>query len=385
MAKLSTKLATLGRGFGKENKLVNSPISRASTILYDNYQEFHDSHYEPYPVIDYARRGTPIIRDLESAICDLEEGIYTRITPSGLTAITTAVLSLAKAGDHVLITDRVYGPARDFYEKTLVKYGIEVEFYPPTIGEDINDLIRDNTSMIHVEAPGSFTFVLQDIPAITKAAKAKGVMVMADGSWASPIGLQTLKLGADVAIQSLTKYISGHSDVMYGAITTNNEKAREMIHQTYTDLGMSASPDGAYLVLRGLRSVELRLAKHQENALKIVQYLKTKDTVDHISCPMDPDHPHHDIWKRDFTGGSGLFSFALKREYGEDKIANFIDALEMFYLGHCWGAYESLIYPDRPKRQFDCWSKDRMIIRLSIGLEDPEDLIEDLEKGFAAL
>ncbi len=385
MTKLSTKLATLGRTSAAKVHLVNPPITRGSTILFDNYEDFKQSHHNPYPSLDYARRGTSIIREVEDVICQLEEGIYTRVTPSGMSAISTASLALCAAGDHILVTDHAYGPARDFYENTLPQFGIEVDFYPPTIGGEISRYFKENTRFVHVESPGSFTFDLQDIPAIAKAAHANNVLVLADGSWASPILMQTLKLGADVAVQSLTKYMSGHSDVMYGAITAGNEEVRDKIHQMYTHMGMCTSPDDAYLVLRGLRTVELRLKQQQENALQVVNYLKTQDAVDYISCPMDPDHPQHTLWQRDFNGCSALFSFVLKKDYTEEKIAKFVDTLDIFHLGHCWGAYESLIYPDRPKRAFDCWSKDRIVIRLSIGLEDPQDLIQDLEKGFKAL
>jgi cystathionine beta-lyase len=383
--KPATAATHLGRNPGAFLGAINTPVFRASTIAFANVAELERAERGQYEGIGYGLHGLPTVTDLQRALAELEGGAAAFAVPSGLTATTLPLLALCKAGDHVLMTDSVYFPTRRFCATTLARFGIDVEFYDPLIGAGIESLMRATTRVVFVESPGSLTFDVQDIPAIARVAHAHGAWVIADNTWATPLFFRAFDHGADVSVHAVTKYIGGHSDVLLGAIICN-EATRGAMHRQWTDLGVTASSDDCFLALRGLRTLPTRLARHQQSALAIAAWLAARDDVAEVLYPALPGARGHALWKRDFTGAGGLFGVVLK-PVPKARVDALLDALELFALGWSWGGFESLAIPVRHERaralsKFDVAGP---MLRLSIGLEDPGDLIADLDQAFAHL
>jgi cystathionine beta-lyase len=378
-----TKLVTAGRDPKAYHGFVNPPVYHASTVLYPNAEDFlaHRARYQ------YGRRGTPTTEALEQALQELEGPNCAGVSllPSGLSAISTALLSVVHAGDHLLVTDSTYGPTRNFCEHVLKRLGVTTTYYDPGIGGAIAGLMQPNTRAIYLESPGSLSFEMQDTGAIAKAAHDKGALVLMDNTWATPLYFRPLDHGVDLVIQAGTKYIGGHSDVMLGTVSAN-AAALANLKTTVRYTGVCEGPDDVYLGLRGLRTLSVRLERHYKSGLAVARWLEQRPEVLRLLHPAMPSHPGHAIWKRDFTGASGLFSMVLKPVPRKAYLA-FLDTLELFGIGASWGGYESLAIP------FDCtslrsatrWEPGGPTVRFHIGLEAVEDLTDDLERGFAAL
>jgi cystathionine beta-lyase len=380
----ATKLVTAGRDPASFHGFVNPPVYHASTVLYPNAEDFlaHRSRYQ------YGRRGTPTTEALESALQELEgpQCAGVSLVPSGLAAISTAFLSLVRSGDHVLVTDSAYGPTRNFCEQVLTRLGVTTTYYDPTInGADIGPLLRPNTRLVYLESPGSLSFEMQDVAEIAKTAHAKGALVLMDNTWATPLYYRPLDHGVDLAIQAGTKYIGGHSDVMLGTISANAATLTDL-KQTVRLTGLHEAPDDTYLGLRGLRTLGIRLDRHYASGVAVARWLEQRPEVLRMLHPALPSHPGHAIWKRDFSGASGLFSMVLKPVPRPAYFA-FLDTLELFGIGASWGGYESLAIPFDcgPLRSATKWEPGGPTVRFHIGLEAVEDIIADLERGFAAL
>ncbi|NVJ97408.1 MAG: cystathionine beta-lyase [Alphaproteobacteria bacterium] len=382
--KTETILTTTGRRKEWTHGIVNPPVYRASTCLFDTYAEYRERVADPAARhLFYGRKGTPTQWSLEDAVTELEKGAGTMLFPSGVAAITAAILSLVRAGDHILITDSAYDPTRSFANGILKMMGVETTYYDPMIGAGVEALFKENTRLVFTESPGSLTFEVQDLPAIIGAAKARSIAVITDNTWATPLFLNPIALGADISINAATKYLGGHSDVMMGTATAN-EQTFTKLRRTAYGLGQTVSADDAALVLRGIRTLGVRLKTHEENALKVAAWLKEHPLVDQVLHPAFEECPGHAIWERDFAGSTGLFSIVLKTGTYEDT-AHIVDDMELFKMGFSWGGYESLILPSDPTgaRSVSNWSAPGPLLRLHIGLEDADDLIADLEAGLA--
>lgn len=380
--KTDTQLVHGGRRDEWSHGIVNPPVYRASTCLFDSYAELRERCADPSAKkLFYGRKGTPTQWALEEAITELEGGEGTMLYPSGVAAITGAILSLARAGDHILITDSAYEPTRTFSSGLLSQMGVEAEYYDPLIGGDIEKLFRDNTRLVMTESPGSLTFEVQDLPAIIAAAKKRDIYVVVDNTWATPLYLKPLEMGADISIHAVTKYIGGHSDIMLGSATAN-KRTFKALQRTAYQLGQTCSPDDAFLASRGIRTLAVRLKVHEENALKVAAWLKDQPEVARVLHPAFEDCPGHDIWAHDFAGSTGLFSIVLKGGDYPDTAA-LVDDLALFKMGFSWGGYESLILPSDPRgcRSVTEWKGEGPVVRIHIGLEDTDDLIEDLAAG----
>jgi cysteine-S-conjugate beta-lyase len=373
-----TEVVHAGRKPFEQHGFVNTPVYRGSTVLYPTLEAIK-TRTQPYT---YGRRATPTTHALEEAITRLEGGAATVLTSSGLAAISTAVLAFVESGDHILVVDSVYQPARAFADKLLKRIGVETTYYDPGVGADIAKLFRPNTRLVMVEAPGSQTFEMQDIPAIAAAAHAKNIWVLADNTWATPLFCKPLALGADVSIQAATKYIVGHADAMLGAVTAN-KRAAKYIDNAKEALGTCPGSEETYLGLRGLRTLAVRLERHQRSAIAVAEWLAARPEVDRVLHPALPRDPGHAIWKRDFTGSSGLFSVVLKPTT-EKALAALLDGLKLFGMGYSWGGYESLVIPfdPAPYRTATRWQGPGPALRFHIGLEAVDDLIADLAAGF---
>ncbi len=383
-----TKLVVAGRDPENNHGIVNPPVYHASTVLHPTLAALDASRKrreQGERGVYYGRVGTPTNFSLEDMVCAVEGGDRCTIYPSGLAAIAGAMLSFLKAGDHILMVDSVYGPSRRFCNNLASRFNIATTYYDPAIGAGIAELIQDNTRIVYVEAPGSQTFVMQDIPAIADAAHAKGCVVMMDNTWASPLYCKPFTLGVDVSIQAGTKYIVGHSDVMIGTACATNEAWPEL-EATTRMLGQTAGPDDIYLAQRGMRTLSVRLKQHWENGLKVAEWLCGQDMVECVMHPALPDDPGHELWKRDFLGASGLFGFTLK-PCPRSAVAALVDDLELYGMGASWGGFESLILPTDPNamRSVTPWPHEGQCMRLHIGLEDSDDLIADLKAGFKRL
>jgi cystathionine beta-lyase len=377
----ATEVVHGGRDPQAQHGFVNPPVYRGSTVLFPTVEELF-ARRQPYT---YGRRSTPTVRALEDALAALEGGQTTTLTSSGYQAVTTAILAFVEAGDHILMVDTVYQPTRAFCDYMLKKIGVETEYYDPAIGGDIARLIKANTRLIFVESPGSQTLEMQDIPAIAKVAREKNVWLLMDNTWASPLYYKPLAHGVDVSIQAATKYIVGHADAMLGAITAN-ERAAKLIDQAKETLGTCPGSEETYLGLRGLRTLDVRLERHQKSALDIAMWLATRPEVDRVMYPALPGDPGHALWRRDFLGASGLFSLVLKTA-DTKAVAAMLDGLKLFGMGYSWGGYESLVIPFNPRsyRTATAWRDKGQALRFHIGLDDVRDLKADLEAGFQRL
>jgi cystathionine beta-lyase len=375
---INTRLAHTGNDPRDFFGFVSPPVVRASTVLYPDAgtMAVRGQRYT------YGTRGTPTSDALAEAIDALEGSAGTVMMPSGLAAVTVPLLAFLSAGDHVLVTDSVYGPTRRFADTMLRRLGIAVEYYDPEIGAGIAALMRPETRVVYTESPGSNTFEVQDIPAIVGAAHAGGAIVMMDNTWATPLYLRPLDLGVDISIHAATKYPAGHSDVLFGTVSAN-EACWPRLEESTRTLGICAAPDDTYQVLRGLRTMGVRLERHQQSALTLARWLEEQPEVARVLHPALPSHPGHPLWKRDFSGASGIFTIVL-RGGGTPAAHAFLDALEIFGLGYSWGGYESLalhVYlGDRTVHR----AYEGPLLRLQLGLEDVADLKEDIARGLAA-
>lgn len=379
--KAETRLAHAGREPSRFHGFVNTPIYRGSTVLFPTLASLESNAQD----FTYGRLGTPTVKALEEAIAELEGGHRTLLAPSGLSAVATSLLAFVAAGDEVLVSDSVYRPTRRFCDHVLKRLGVKTTYYDPLIGAGIKKLLGDKTKVVFAESPGSQTFEVQDIPAIAKAAHEAGAVVILDNTWATPLYFKPFTHGMDVSIQAATKYIVGHADAMLGAITASEKTARA-VEKAHEDLGLCPGPEDAYLGLRGLRTLGVRLARHQQSALELARWLEARPEVERVLHPGLPTDPGHALWSRDFTGASGLFAFVLK-PVSHAALAAMLDGLTLFGMGYSWGGFESLILPFDPRdyRTATTWRAEGPAIRLHVGLEDVEDLKADLEAGFARL
>jgi cystathionine beta-lyase len=381
----TTRAGHLGRAPEKFLGAVNTPVFRASTILFPTVEKLEQAARGEYDGIGYGLHGLPTVTDLQDAVAGIEGAYAALAVPSGLTATTLPLLALLKTGDHVLVTDAVYGPTRRFCNNHLLRLGIEVSYYDPLAGAAIERDFRPNTRIVFTESPGSLTFCVQDIPAIAAVAHRRGALVVTDNSWATPFGFRSFDHGVDVSVHAATKYIGGHSDVLSGLILAT-EATFPALHRLWTDIGVTASPDDSFLALRGFRTLPIRLARHADSALKIAQWLRARPEVREVLYPAMPGARGHELWKRDFIGASGLFSVVLE-PVAKARIDALLDSMQLFGMGWSWGGFESLIIPIYPERvqTATVWDPGGPCLRLAIGLEDPDDLIADLAQGFARL
>ena len=360
--------------------MVNTPVFRGSTIISSSLDEWESRKAPGNPYASYGRFGTPTTRALETALAELEGGHRSIVFPSGLAACAHSMLAFMRPGDHVLLSDSVYGPTRHFATDVLVRFGVEVEFFDPLIGEAIRHQIRPSTRLVVVESPGSSTFEVQDVPAIAREAHKVDAFVVMDNTWATPLFFKPFEHGVDISIQSATKYIVGHSDALLG-VATANARAWPLLQKTAHDFGQTAGPDDIYLALRGLRSLSVRLRQHWENGVMLAESLARHPLVAEVRHPALPSDPGHSLWRRDFTGASGLFAIALQ-PISRDALCAFFEGLELFGIGLSWGGYESLVLPmDRPSRAVRPWRHAGPLIRIHAGLESPRDLIRDMHSA----
>ena len=385
----ATRLAQAGRRkewtyADPHRGVVNPPVWRASTILFDSLAALDASIKAPDDGLNYGRRGTPTQWALADALTDMEPGAAgTKLFPSGVASLAAALLTVVSAGDHLLVTDSAYDPTRLFADRVLKRMGVETTYYDPMIGGGIDALVRPNTRAILLEAPGSLTFEVQDIPAIVAVAKARGVATVLDNTWATSLLLPAIGLGIDLSMQAITKYVGGHSDLMMGAVTASPEYWGRLKETTYR-LGQYVSPDDAALALRGLRTLALRMKQHEANGVAVARWLQTHPAVERVLHPALPGCPGHEFWVRDFKGASGLFAFTLRQGTRADT-GPLIDDLAHFGIGFSWGGFESLILPVEPNRVRTAtrFESAGPLVRLHIGLEDTDDLIADLDAGLA--
>ncbi|QVL17190.1 cystathionine beta-lyase [Pseudomonas qingdaonensis] len=358
---------------------VNTPVYRGSTVAFPTCESMREGRQK----YTYGRWNNPSTEALTQALQQLEGAEGTVLCPSGLSACTTAILSVVGAGDHLLIADNVYSPIRAFCEQVGQRFGIEVTFYDPTIGAGIVDFLKPNTKAIYTESPGSLTLEIQDIPAIAKVAHEHDILVITDNTWGTPLYFPSLELGVDLSIMAATKYIVGHSDAVLGTVSAS-KRAWDSLKRFHFNMGLFASPDDVTLALRGMRTLDVRLERHYKNATTVAKWLETREEVEAVYYPALESHPQHQLWKRDFKGASGLLSFVTKpsTQAAADAL---LDSLSLFSIGYSWGGFESLamIADPKPVRSATFWEIDGHLVRLHIGLEDPSDLIEDLEQGFA--
>ncbi len=374
----ATRLAHTGRNPNVHDGFVNTPVYRGSTIIHPDMETLESGNMP----VTYGRRGSPLVQGLEASIAELEGGARTVMMPSGLAAISNILLACVETGDHILVTDSAYKPTRILCDGLLKRLGVETEYYDPLVGENIASLIRDNTRLVFAESPGSQTFEIQDLPAISAAAHARDVLVIVDNTWASPLYFKPFDHGADISIQAATKYIVGHSDAMLGSVTINAAHADRITAELHK-LGNCAGTEEVYLGQRGMRTIDVRLERHWKNGLEVASWLEKRDDVVRVLHPALPSHPQHDLWKRDFLGASGLFSVLLP-EVPKPAIAAMLDHMSLFGMGYSWGGFESLAVPFNPSsyRTATPWTHPGVCLRLHIGLEDPVDLIADLDAGF---
>ncbi|MGZ5066641.1 MAG: cystathionine beta-lyase [Usitatibacter sp.] len=382
--KISTRLVQRGRRAKSQPGTVNLPVARASTVTFASLaqmQEAQERFEADEAVATYGIANMPLRAAFEELMVEIEGGHRAVTLPSGLAAVAVALMACLKAGDHLLMTDSAYGPARRFCVRTLARYGVETTFYDPLIGEGIAALMRPNTRAVYLESPGSLTFEVQDFPAIARIARARGAAVLHDNTWATGIFFRSFDHGADLVIQAATKYPAGHSDVLIGAVVAN-EAWWPALRDAARDLGQTASPDDLFLTLRGIRTLEARLKRHEASAIHVARWLQRQPAVTRVLHPALPDDPGHALWKRDFLGSAGLVGVELAA-CTPAQLTALVESLDCFALGYSWGGYESLVVPAnlRGARSVRPW-RGGALLRLQIGLEDPVDLCEDLARGF---
>ncbi|WP_261817216.1 cystathionine beta-lyase [Vibrio gallicus] len=381
----TTQLINAGREKKWTHGVVNPPVQRASTIIFDTVAEKnHATINRTNKELFYGRRGTQTHFALQDAMVDLEGGHGCALYPCGTAAISNAILAFVEAGDHILMVDTCYEPTRDFCDTMLKRLGVETTYFSPTIGAEIEELIQDNTKILFVESPSSITMEVQDVPLLAKVAHKKDIIVMLDNTWAAGLHFSPFEHGVDISIQAATKYIVGHSDVMLGTAIANEALWPQLREHSYL-MGQCVSPDDAYLALRGIRTLDLRLKQHQQSSLQVAKWLAQRPEVDHVRHPELESCPGHEYFKRDFTGGNGLFSFVMKSQNVQATTA-LLDGMKHFGMGYSWGGYESLILANEP-RSFNSLRTvanpnfSGTLFRIHIGLENVEDLIHDLEAG----
>ena len=379
--RLETRLGVAGRDPARFDGAVNPPLTRATTLVIDDPNGLYGGKNKTY-----ALEGMAVQEALRAALIAVEGGAGATLAPSGLAACTLAILTIARAGGELLVTDSVYGPTRRFCDTMLKRLGVATRYYDPRIGGAIAALINDKTCGVVMESPGSLTFEVQDVPAIAAAAAAKGVSTIIDNTWSAGVYFKPFDHGVDLSVQALTKYQAGHADAFMGAVLSATPVLVERVTATYKQLGLNAPPDDAYLVLRGMRTLAARLAAQSAAALKIADWLKGRAEVARVLHPALPDAPDHALWKRDFTGSSGVFAFVLKPA-AEERVHAMLKAMQLFAMGFSWGGFESLAIPCDPQvtRTAVAWKAEGPLLRLNVGLEHLDDLIADLERGFAAL
>jgi cystathionine beta-lyase len=379
---LPTRLSHAARDEALTSGGVNPVIQRASTVLVKTAEDL----YAP-DSWTYGRHGTATHEALRLALCELESSPCCSIVSSGLLACTLPLIALATPGDHILVSDSVYGPTRRFCDRRLTRMGCEVEYVDPAIGSEIEEKFRPNTRLVYLESPGSLTFEIADLPAVASACRKAGVVTVVDNTWSAGVYLKPIELGIDISVQSTSKYASGSADTLGGAIFTRDERLAARIKETENDLGLSVSPDEAYLILRGLRTLPVRLERHGASGLEIARWLQDRREVERVLYPaLERDRFHH-LWKRDFSGATGLVGCVLRPEF-TDRTTCFLNNLKLFGLGFSWGGYESLVIHCDPQLKRTVSRSPEPtgpLLRFSIGLEAPADLIADLEQGFAAL
>jgi len=383
--RVATEVGRLGREPRRHMGAVNTPVYRASTILFERVADLEQAARGQYPGLTYGLHGLPTVSDFEAAVAALEGGHAALAVPSGLTATTFPLLALLNPGDHVLVTDVVYGPTRRFCDNHLRRLGVDVTYYYPLVGAGIAAAMRPRTRIVFMESPGSLTFEVQDVRAICDAAHAHGAITILDNTWATPLGFRAFDHGVDIAVHAATKYIGGHSDVLLGVIVAS-AAVHPALHRLWTDMGIAPSSDDCFLGLRGLRTLAVRLARHHESALAIAGWLRTRPEVAEVLYPALPGARGHDLWRRDFRAASVLLGVVL-HPVDKARVDALLDGLRVFALGWSWGGFESLAIPTFPGRMRTAtrWDAPGPCLRLHIGLEDPEDLIADLADGFARL
>jgi cystathionine beta-lyase len=382
-----TVLVHAGRDAHQSFGFVNPPLVRGSTVLHDSVADMRErirarNAGEPGKPT-YGIWGTPTHEAFYAALNTLEGGFASWAFASGLAACTVPILAFVGAGDHVLVTDSAYGPTRDFCRHVLPRFGVEVSFYDPCIGADLAAQFRPTTRVLVLEAPGSHSFEMQDVPLLAGIARAHGAVSMIDNTWATPLHFQPLKHGVDLSIHAATKYICGHADVLMGTVTAN-ERAWPQLKQMIAALGQCASPDDVYLAHRGLHTMAARLAQHEATARTLIAWFQRQPEVERVLWPALPEDPGHALWQRDFSGATGLFGVVLHPQ-AEERFVALVDALQLFGRGYSWGGYESLLIPSYAERAVRPWPYAGRTVRVAAGLEDPADLIDDLERGFAML
>jgi cystathionine beta-lyase len=361
-----------------------APIHHASTVLFENVAAMRSGEWKEKNSYTYGLHGTPTTFTLEARLAEIEGGNHCLLAPSGLAAIAMIDFALLKSGDDVLLPENVYNPNREL-GRWMADFGITARYYDPLAGAGIADLIEPNTKLVWTEAPGSVSMEVPDLPAICKAAHDKGVLVALDNTWSAGLALRGFDLGVDIIMQALTKYQSGGSDVLMGAVITRERAINDRIAMSHMRLGMGVSPDDAYLVMRGLPSMKVRFEAHDAGARKVAAWLKARPEITKVLHPAFEDCPGHEHWKRDFSGAGGLFSVLFDARYSEAQTDRFVDSLELFGLGYSWGGANSLVMPYRIQAMRRSWPDGGVLVRFNIGLEDPDDLIADLEQALATL
>ena len=379
---IGTSLTQIGRDPKSQYGFVNAPVYRGSTVIFDTVEDLQNGRARYH----YGTEGTPTISHLENAWSEISGAAGTVLSPSGLGAVSLALMATLKSGDHLLMTDSVYRPTREFCRDFLERFGVEITYYDPMIGAGISELIKENTSTIFLEAPGSQSFEVQDVPAITEIAKARGIKTIIDNTWATPLFFKAHEHGCDLSVEAGTKYLGGHSDLLMGLVSAN-EETWPALRQVYDNLGMLPGAEDCFLALRGLRTLHIRLKEVQSRAIELANWLQAQPEVIKILHPAFPECPGHEFWKRDFTGSTGLFSIVLDPKYNSTGLAHMLDNMRIFGMGYSWGGFESLVIP------FDCstyrtvtdWNPGGLTIRLQVGLEDLEDIKQDLRDGLDRL
>ncbi|MDI9409609.1 MAG: cystathionine beta-lyase [Candidatus Pacebacteria bacterium] len=383
---VDTALVELGRDPHANHGVVNPPVYHASTILFPTLAALESAENGTHPGPTYGRRGTTTAQALEQTVAALDGADKAIALPSGKAAMALTFATFTRAGDHVLVSDNAYGPVRMICNDLMEKFGVETTYFDPHIGSGISKLMRPNTRLVWCESPGSLTFEMSDIPAIAAEARQRGIKVGVDNSWASPYYYKPLDHGADIAMQAGTKYLVGHSDAMVGVLSAQMDDFKSLRHMADA-LGYHLAPDDCYLALRGIRTLSVRLERHQANGLALAEYFAKRPEVARVIHPARPDHPDHALWQRDFKGASGLFAVVLKPGVSHNAFAAFTDGLELFGMGYSWGGYESLLLPVRPEkiRSAVPWREEGKVLRIHAGLEDLSDLTHDLDMGFDRL